>query len=238
MAKTTRIRVLIADDHAVLRAGLRMLINSQLDMTVVGEAENGIEAMQVAEETKPDVVILDITMPGSGGLHAIGKILKGNPAVHILLLTMHEEPAYLRTALAAGASGYVLKKSVDADLLSAIRAVHKGRTYVDSEMASGLLLHALPDRGKGSKEVLSERELQVLKLVAEGYSSREIAEQIIVGIKTVETYRGRLAEKLGLKSRADIVRYALEVGILSSEKFSVPDEQKKRPIVGKTRNKV
>jgi two-component system, NarL family, response regulator NreC len=239
MAKTTRIRVLIADDHAVLRAGLRMLINAQLDMTVVGEAENGAEAIQVAEETKPDVVILDVTMPESGGLHAIEKILKGNGSVHVLLLTMHEEPAYLRTALAAGASGYVLKKSVDADLLSAIRAVHKGRTYVDSEMASSLLRHALPDRGNRPKEVLSERELQVLKLVAEGFSSREIAEQINVGIKTVETYRGRLAEKLGLKSRADIVRYALEVGILSSEKFSVPGERKKRPLMaGKTGNKV
>lgn len=239
MAKTTKIRVLIADDHAVLRAGLRMLIDAQPDMTSVGEAENGVEAIQVAEETEPDVVILDISMPESGGLHAIEKILKGNASIHILLLTMHEEPAYLRTALAAGASGYVLKKSVDADLLSAIRAVHKGRTYVDSEMANDLLRHALPDRGHGPKQVLSERELQVLKLVAEGFSSREIAQQIFVGIKTVETYRGRFAEKLGLKSRADIVRYALEIGLLSSEKFSMPEKQKKSPLMArKTGNKV
>jgi len=172
-------------------------------------------------------------MQESGGLHAIPEILKNDDLVHILLLTMHEEPAYLRSALATGASGYVLKKSVDADLLSAIRAVHKGRTYVDSEMANGLFQNALPRRGHKLTDVLSERELQVLKLVAEGFSSREIAEQIFVGIKTVETYRGRLAEKLGLKSRAEIVRYALEVGLLSSEKFSGTKEQKKSSLIAR-----
>lgn len=224
MAKSSQIRVLIADDHAILRAGLRMLVGSQQDMAVVAEAQNGDEAIRIAKETSPDVVILDITMPGRGGLHSIDAILKQNPDTRILLLTMHEEPAYLRTALAAGASGYVLKKSVDADLLSAIRAVHKGRTYVDAELASELIQHAVPESGRTKtkvSEVLSERELQVLKLVAEGFSSREIAEQIFVSVKTVETYRGRFAEKLGLTSRADIVRYALETGLLSTEKFSL-----------------
>lgn len=225
MLKTSKIRVLIADDHAILRSGLRMLIDAQLDMTVVGEAASGKDAIQLARETKPGVVILDITMAEGGGLKAISELSKGPNPPHILMLTMHEEPAYLRTALSAGASGYVLKKSVDADLLSAIRAVSRGRTYVDSELATGLIQHAIPDRARENRktaDVLSERELQVLKLVAEGFSSREIAEQILVGIKTVETYRGRFAEKLGLKTRADIVRYALEVGILSPEKFSVP----------------
>jgi two-component system response regulator NreC len=227
MSKTIKIRVLIADDHAILRSGLRMLIDAQPDMTVVAEAQNGKEAIQGSNETKPDVVILDITMPEAGGLHALAEILKNRNATRVLLLTMHEEPAYLKTALAAGASGYVLKKSVDADLLSAIRAVHKGRTYVDSELANGLLQDSLPERGRDTDtKVLSEREVQVLKLVAEGFSSREIAEQIFVSTKTVETYRGRFAEKLGLESRADIVRYALEVGLLSPEKFSV---SKKRP---------
>jgi two-component system response regulator NreC len=176
-------------------------------------------------DAKPDVVILDITMPQRGGMNAIAEMLKDNGSVRILLLTMHEEPAYLRTAIAAGASGYVLKRSVDANLLAAIRAVHRGRTYVDSELASDLIEQALPDRpqeGRGASYALSERELQVLKLVAEGFSSREIAEQILVGTKTVETYRGRFAEKLGLTSRADVVRYALEVGLLSPEKFSPP----------------
>lgn len=226
MPKSSKIRVLIADDHAILRAGLKMLIESQADMTIAGEAQNGEETIQIARETSPDVVILDVTMPQKGGLHAIHDILKNNPTARILVLTMHEELAFLRTALAAGASGYVLKKSVDADLLSAIRAVNKGRIYVDSELATGLLLeHGVPERMRGENkpsEVLSERELQVLKLVAEGFSSREISEQIFIGTKTVETYRGRFAEKLGLKSRADIVRYALEVGLLTPEKFSLP----------------
>jgi two-component system response regulator NreC len=239
MSKTGRIRVLIADDHAILRSGLRMLIDAQPDMSIVAEAQNGDEAIQSARTTKPDVVILDITMPQRGGMNSIAEILKINGSIRILLLTMHEEPAYLRTALAAGASGYVLKKSVDADLLSAIRAVNRGRMYVDSELASELLEHALPDRTHESREatdVLSERELQVLKLVAEGFSSREIAEQILVGTKTVETYRGRFAEKLGLTSRADIVRYALEIGLLSPEKFSAPPRhQRKAAMTSQTR---
>lgn len=226
MAKNSKIQVLIADDHAILRSGLRMLIDAQSDMTVVAEAQNGDEVIEGVKETSPDVVILDITMPERGGLHAIHEVLKLSPDTRVLLLTMHEEVAYLRTALAAGASGYVLKKSVDADLLSAIRAVHRGRTYVDSELASELIEHALPDRsrtGRKGREVLSERELQVLKLVAEGFSSREIAQQIFISVKSVETYRGRFAEKLGLTSRADIVRYALETGLLTTEKFSLPE---------------
>jgi two-component system, NarL family, response regulator NreC len=225
MAKISKIRVLIADDHAILRSGLRMLIDAQADMAVVGEAQDGNEAIQIARTTSPDIVILDVTMPERGGLHAIHEILKTKPEARILLLTMHEEVAYLRTALAAGASGYVLKKSVDSDLLSAIRAVYKGRTYVDTELASELLQRELPQRRRSTPEVtelLSERELQVLKLVAEGFSSREIAEQIFISVKTVETYRGRFAEKLGLTSRADIVRYALETGLLAPEKFSLP----------------
>jgi two-component system, NarL family, response regulator NreC len=223
MTKNSQIRVLIADDHAILRSGLRMLIDSQHDMTVVAEAQNGDEAIQIADRTAPDIVILDVTMPERGGLHAIGEILKRNRNTRVLVLTMHEELAYLRTALAAGAAGYVLKKSVDADLLSAIRAVHKGRTYVDAELASELIQPAVPESGRSKaklSEVLSERELQVLKLVAEGFSSREIAQQIFISVKTVETYRGRFAEKLGLTSRADIVRYALETGLLTAEKFS------------------
>jgi two-component system, NarL family, response regulator NreC len=228
MGKNQKVRVLIADDHAILRSGLRMLIDSQTDMTVVAEARSGNEAIQLAKKTSPQVAILDVTMPERGGLYAIQEILKQNPNTRVLLLTMHEEVAYLRTALAAGATGYVLKKSVDADLLSAIRAVHKGRTYVDAELASELIQPIMPEsvRSKAKlTEVLSERELQVLKLVAEGFSSREIAQQIFVSVKTVETYRGRFAEKLGLTSRADIVRYALETGLLTTEKFSL----RKRP---------
>jgi two-component system, NarL family, response regulator NreC len=231
MPKTAKIRLVIADDHAILRSGLRMLINAQPDMEVVGEAEDGIEAVQAIQKVNPDVAILDVTMPKSGGLNAIKEIVARNPSTRILLLTMHEEPAYLRTALAAGAAGYVLKKSVDADLLSAIRAVYKGRTYVDSELADILVRDAFgkKDDGAGSAadSLLSDRELQVLKLVAEGFSSREIAEQIFISTKTVETYRARFAEKLGLKSRAQIVRYALNLGLLASEKFTVGKKRAK-----------
>jgi two-component system, NarL family, response regulator NreC len=224
MPKTAKIRLVVADDHAILRSGLRMLINAQPDMEVVGEAEDGIEAAQVIQAVNPNVAILDVTMPRSGGLDAIKEIVARNRSTRILLLTMHEEPAYLRTALAAGAAGYVLKKSVDADLLSAIRAVYKGRTYVDSELAEILVRDAFSkddNTGSAAGSVLSDRELQVLKLVAEGFSSREIAEQIYISTKTVETYRARFAEKLGLKSRAQIVRYALNLGLLSPEKFTV-----------------
>lgn len=203
MANGSKIRVLIADDHAILRAGLRMLIDSQPDMKVIAEAPNGEDAVRLARAERPDVVILDITMPGGGGLRAVPEILKVCASTRVLLLTMHEEPAYLRTALASGAAGYVLKKSVDANLLAAIRSVHKGRSYIDSELASALIQHTLPDLAQPGRpdEVLSERELQVLKLVAEGFSSREIAEQIYIGVKTVETYRARFAEKLSERAR-------------------------------------
>jgi two-component system response regulator NreC len=221
--KSTKIRVLVADDHAILRTGLRMLIDAQPDLTVIAEAHDGNQAVEKARDIKPDVVILDITMPVSGGLHAIAEIIRENPATRVLLLTMHAEPAYARTALAAGAAGYVLKKSVDADLLSAIRTVNRGQRYVDAELA-GVLLEEIMGNKEGAPEskVLSDRELQVLKLVAEGFSSREIATRIYVSTKTVETYRGRFAEKLGLKTRADIVRYALNAGFLSAERFSSP----------------
>lgn len=230
MPKTSKIRLVVADDHAILRSGLRMLINAQPDMEVVGEAADGIEAVQTIQNVNPDVAILDVTMPRSGGLDAIKEIVAQNRSTRILLLTMHEEPAYLRTALAAGAAGYVLKKSVDADLLSAIRAVCKGRTYVDSELAEILVRDAFSrdgHTGSATNSVLSDRELQVLKLVAEGFSSREIAEQIYISTKTVETYRARFAEKLGLKSRAQIVRYALNLGLLSPEKFTVGKKRAK-----------
>jgi two-component system, NarL family, response regulator NreC len=226
MAKSNKIRVLVADDHAILRAGLRMLIDAQPDMMVIGEAHDGNQAVEIAKESKPDVVLLDVTMPVSGGLRAIAEIIRHSPDSHVLLLTMHAEPAYLRTALAAGAAGYVLKKSVDADLLSAIHTVQRGLRYVDSELASGLFQEVVGNEAIGKKEgggeskILSERERQVLKLVAEGFSSREIASRIYVSTKTVETYRGRFAEKLGLKTRADVVQYALNVGLLSAEKFS------------------
>ncbi len=220
-----KIRVLLVDDHAILRSGLKALLNSQTDIEVVGEAADGKQAIESTRLTKPDVVLLDLTMPHLGGMQALQAILRESAATRVLVLTMHDDAAYLRSVLAAGASGYVLKRSVDADLLQAIRAVHKGGTFIDPSLAEVLLLGAgvrKNSKSPGARPtgLLSERELQVLRLVAHGYSSQEIAAQIFVSPKTVETYRSRLAGKLGLKTRSDVIRYALHMGLLTPE--SVP----------------
>jgi two-component system, NarL family, response regulator NreC len=221
-----KIRVLIADDHAVLRAGLRLLINTQQDMTVVAEAAEGVEAVRLANETKPDVVVMDITMPAMGGIEAIEQIRQAIPQTQILVLTMHDDTAYLRSALAAGASGYVVKKSADSELISAINAVYRGQMFVDLASSSGAIQEALLDRsnkdqGRPSdpKSLLSQREKAVLRLVAEGYTNQQAADRLCLSVKTIETYRMRLAEKLGLRTRADLTRYALEIGLIGAGKF-------------------
>jgi two-component system, NarL family, response regulator NreC len=221
-----QIRVLLADDHAVLRAGLRLLINTQPDMTVVAEAGDGAEAVRLANETKPDVVVMDITMPGMGGIEAIEQIRQEIPQTQILVLTMHDDTAYLRSALAAGASGYVVKKSADSELISAINAVHRGQMFVDLASSSGAIQEALLDRSSKDqgrpgdpKSLLSQREKAVLRLVAEGYTNQQAADRLCLSVKTIETYRMRLAEKLGLRTRADLTRYALEIGLIGAGKF-------------------
>ena len=221
-ARTHKIRVMIADDHAILRAGLRMLVNAQADMEVVSEASDGEKAIQTARETKPDVALLDLTMPRVGGMKALQQMARECSEVRVLVLTMHDDPAYLRSALAAGASGYLLKRAVDAELIAAIRAVHRGGVFVDPRLANVLVQDVLAKKSRkaGSTQpanILSHRELQVLKLVARGYTSAEIAKQIFVGVKTIETYRSRLAEKLGLRTRSDVIRFAVQMGLLTPE---------------------
>ena len=221
-SRKSKIRVMIADDHAILRSGLRLLVNSQADMEVVSEAPDGEQAVQAARETRPDVALMDLTMPRTRGMRALQEIVRDCPATRVLILTMHDDPAYLRSVFAAGASGYVLKRSVDAELLAAIRAVHRGGTFVDPSLANVLLQDVLvktgaKERPKRPANILSVRELQVLKLVARGYSSQQIAKQILVGVKTVETYRSRLAQKLGLRTRSDVVRFAVQMGLLTPE---------------------
>lgn len=215
-----RIRVLIVDDHAVLRAGLRMLMGAQPDLEVVGEAADGEEAVRKIAEMQPDVAIVDITMPGEGGIKTIERIRKESPKTRVLVLTMHEVPAYLRSALAAGASGYVVKSAADYELLSAIRAVHRGRTVLDAALAATLAQGALGKRATSgqaeSASVLSVREREVLELVAQGYTNQQIADRLGLSVKTVETYRARLVDKLGLRSRADLVRYALDSGLFGA----------------------
>jgi len=222
VARTHKIRVMIVDDHAILRAGLRMLVNAQADMEVVSEAPDGEKAVQQVKEMKPDVTLLDLTMPRVGGMKALQGIAQNCRETRVLVLTMHDDPAYLRSALAAGASGYLLKRAVDSELIAAIRAVHRGGVFVDPRLASILVQDVLAKKGTKAAptqpiNILSDRELQVLGLVARGYTSAQIAKQISVGVKTVETYRSRFTEKLGLRTRSDVIRFAVQMGLLTPE---------------------
>ncbi|HEY7161174.1 MAG TPA: response regulator transcription factor [Acidobacteriota bacterium] len=209
-----KIRILIVDDHTLFRSGLRLLIGERSDMEVVGEASDGDEALIMTKTCSPDVVLMDISMPGTGGIQATEKIRENFQNTKVVILTMHEDPVYVRSALAAGATGYIVKKAADSELISAIRAVYRGRTFIDSSQAEETIFPANAKR-KHAHGQLSEREYQVLKLLARGYTHQQIAEEIVISIKSVETYRSRLTRKLELHTRADLIRYALEMGLLS-----------------------
>ena len=217
----TTARILLADDHAVLRAGLRLLLASQDGLEVVGEASTGIETLTLAEKLQPDLILLDVSMPALGGLDALPVLCKQCPEARILILTMHDDPHYLRQALHNGAAGYVLKKAADTELLSAVRAVLRGEMYVHPSLTRILLEDMLPAPSSSAPadtwSALSEREQGVLRQVALGYTSAEIAEQLNLSVKTVETYRARGMEKLGLRNRAALVRYALQHKLISTE---------------------
>lgn len=214
----SKIKLLLADDHTVLRAGLKALFNAQPDMEVVAEASDGEEAIRMSRELSPDVVLMDISMPGISGFKATSEIRKQNPAVKILALTMHEDDSYLHQMLRAGADGYVPKKAADTELMAAIRASYRGEHFIHSSVASGLVTMArqqepelLKNKGAG---VLSQRETEVLQLLALGYTNQQIAEELCLSVKTVESYRARIKAKLGLEGRAHLVRYAIEIGLL------------------------
>jgi DNA-binding NarL/FixJ family response regulator len=215
------IRVLLADDHAVLRAGLRLLLNAQPDLAVVGEAADCPEALGQVRALKPDVLTLDLTMPGGGSVKLIEQLRKECPQIKVLVLTMHDDPAYLRAALAAGAAGYVVKTAADAELINAVRAVCQGRIVVDVGAAKAPGPPAAPGPSRPSRpagfSALSTREREVFTLLARGHTNQEIAAALFLSVKTIETYRARIAEKLGLRSRAELVRYALEAGLLGPE---------------------
>ena len=211
-------RVLLADDHAILRSGLRLLLTTQNEFDVVGEAASGTETLTLAEQLQPDLILLDLNMPALGGLDALPALRKLVPSARILILTMHDDPQYLRQALKHGASGYVLKKAADSELLSAMRAVLRGEVFVHPSMTRILLEDMLPEASSGNQEdswsSLSEREQEVLKMVALGHTSAEIAEQLNLSAKTVETYRARGMGKLGLRTRAALVKFALQEGLI------------------------
>jgi len=217
-----KINLLLADDHAVVRAGLRALLEAEPDIRVVGEANDGQEAIARAEELRPDIVLLDISMPGMSGLEAAKEIKKAHSRMKILILTMHEDKAYLDECLRAGASGYVVKKAADTELVAAIRAVHRGETPIYPALADVLVdeylaHHPLPHKQPGGHSLLTDRELEVLRLVAQGYANREIADILYLSPKTVENHRARIMQKLNLRTRADLVRYALREGLLKME---------------------
>lgn len=220
------IRILLADDHAVLRAGLAALLDGEPDMAVVGEAGDGNECVELAAERRPDIILLDIKMPNCTGLEALETLRGRAPECRVLVLTMHDDAGYLRQVLAAGGAGYVLKEAASDELLSAIRAVHQGGTYLHPNHTRVLLDDTLDSQGpNGDDEAterygqLSDREAQVFKLVALGHRNSEIAEMLHLSVKTVETYKARLKQKLGLRSRAALVRYALELGILDNAQY-------------------
>ena len=221
--QTPEIRVLIADDHAIVRDGLRALVEAQPGLRVVGEAANGQEAWRRACELEPDVLVLDISMPGVGGADAAARIRQDCPRVRVLALTMHEERGYVSRLLRAGAAGYLLKRTASAELVRAIRAVAAGGSYVDPSLAGALLSEqaqrvpradgARPNDRAGD---LTPREAEVLRLVAQGHSNKEIAVALEISVKTVETHKAHAMAKLGLASRAALVRFAAAQGWLSA----------------------
>jgi DNA-binding NarL/FixJ family response regulator len=214
-----KLRVYLADDHAVVRSGLKALINAQPDMEVSGEAGDGRTACDQVQELQPDVVVMDVSMPKLNGAQATVQLKQACPNVKVLALTVHEDKGYLRLLLEAGASGYVLKRAAAEDLIHAIRTVAAGGVYLDPALAGQVVGsfvrspagHRAPEGGD-----LSDREAEVVRLIAAGYSNKEIASRISLSVKTVETYKARSMEKLGLESRADLVRYALQRGWLQN----------------------
>ncbi len=220
----SKIRILIADDHAVLQAGLESMLNAESDMVVVGSATDGHSAVRQATLLQPDVILLDINMPGINGLEALEQMRTQAPVSHVLILTMHDDAQYLRQAMASGAAGYVLKQSAGKELLSAIRTVQGGGVYLHPAHARTLAAPDLPAvapvaMGEISDtqkrfQLLSEREAEVFELVALGYRNSEIADKLALSVKTVETYKSRLMDKLGLQTRTALVRFALELGML------------------------
>ena len=216
------IRIVVADDHAIMRDGLRALIEGQPDLEVVGEATNGQEAWLRSCQLVPDVLVLDLSMPGIGGAEATERITKACPTVRVLALTMHEERGYVARLLRAGAAGYVLKRSASAELVRAIRAVAAGGTYVDPSLAGALLAvhgtrtpHGPATTAADGARELTLREREVLELVARGYSNKEIGAALEVSVKTVETHKANAMTKLGLTSRAAVVRFAMDQGWLA-----------------------
>ena len=208
------IKVLIADDHGIVRSGLALLIDRQPDMTVTAEAEDGLQAVERAHAERPDVAVLDVSMPRLTGLQAARQIRAHHDEMAVLMLSMHEDDGYFFEALEAGASGYVSKRGADGDLVEAIRTVAGGRTFLNSRAQATLMRQWLEDGRSQPKDDLTPRELEVLKLIAEAYTNRQIADALSLSEKTVESHRGNVLGKLGMRDRVELVRYAIRRGLV------------------------
>ena len=207
------IRILIVDDHAVVRSGLRLLLEREDDLEAIGEAGDGKQAVKLAREFTPDVVLLDVVMPGSSGIDAAAEIRIESPDSRILMLSMQDDPTYVRQAFASGAAGYVLKDAADAELVEAVRKVAAGDQYVHP--ALGARLVSEPEPSSGPVDSLSDREREVLKLLALGHTNQEIARQLFVSVRTVEAHRTHILNKLRASTRAELVRHAIDTGLLN-----------------------
>jgi DNA-binding NarL/FixJ family response regulator len=207
-------RVLIVDDHAVVRAGLKLLVDGQQDLEAVGEAGSARDAIFEARSLKPDVVLLDVVMPDQNGIEIVPQLLNENPESKVLVLSMQDEPRYVREAFEAGASGYVLKEAADSEVVAAIREVAGGGRYVHPELGARLVAADSEERKRADEDPLSEREREVLRLLALGHTNQEIAKQLYISVRTAETHRAHIMQKLRLQSRAELVRYALDQGLL------------------------
>jgi DNA-binding NarL/FixJ family response regulator len=208
------IKVLVVDDHAVVRAGLRLLIDAESDMQTVGEAGSVRDAIFEARSAAPDLVLMDVVMPGESGLEGLPKLLHEHPGVRVLVLSMQDDPRYVREAFAAGASGYVLKEAADAEVVNAIREVAGGGRYVHPELGARLIAAEADAARAADEDPLSDREREVLRLLALGYTNQEIAKPIFISVRTAETHRAHVMQKLRLASRAELVRYAIAKGML------------------------
>jgi DNA-binding NarL/FixJ family response regulator len=219
----TAISVLICDDHALLRSGLRRLLETESDLEVVGEAGSADDVIAQLRVSQPDVLLLDVVMPGRSGIEALPEITAAASATKVLVLSMQDDPAYVRQAFVAGASGYVLKEAADAELVQAIRDIAHGRRYVHPLLGARLATtEAGTEDGRTEKDPLSEREREVLRLLALGHTNQEIASMLFISVRTAETHRARIMQKLELHTRAEIVRYALAAGELESDRHPQP----------------
>jgi two-component system, NarL family, response regulator NreC len=211
------IRVVLVDDHAVVRSGLRLLLESEDDIEVVGEGGNAQDAVFRARALKPDVMLLDVVMPGESGIEVVPKILKESPETKILVLSMQDDPSYVREAFGAGAKGYVLKEAADAEVVSAVREVAAGGSYVHPALGARMVAAEAAERAAADADPLSDREREVLRLLALGHTNQEIAGKLYISVRTAESHRAHIMQKLRLSTRAELVRYALSNGLLADE---------------------